>query len=564
MKIYINHVGYLTHGSKFCVVEHPFDPYFYLLEREQLTRIYKGELKRVSGDLGEAWVGDFSDFCTPGAYLIECNGQLFQYPTRSETVVIADNIFDMAIRTIYNYFPTQRCGDTTLGWASPCHCDDAFSSETGEHRDFAGGWHQSCDVRKWIFSTAWGLFGMHALQNYTAIQPWLAGKALEELKWGNQYFAKLVKENGQLYDSIIYPNSFEQREFYDNDPPFCAVANVIAGQCMVYDAFQSTDTDYAEECLKRAERVWSYYTSEQAPKKGYTPKRVPKCHEWLPHLFEQNYPGSALYEGDRAFASLWLYQTSKKTCYLEDAIACAKRLCALQQAGDPNCEEGAGTFYRDPSKKQRVSASDDGALGPLCLLKLSNLAPKGEDRTAFFCAAKRYADHLAKFSAKNPWGMVACYDYATPVQGARGQGKSGYYYRYFDNFNTFGVNKDLLGRTLFLLKIFEREGDRAYLDTATRQIDFILGLNMLNASTVEGVGRNQPERLFNTTDFDPKTPQIPGAVMTGIAGHMATDEPYCNISLANEYDMPATSFMLMALIELQKLEYGESHSSKGV
>ena len=77
---------------------------------------------------------------------------------------------------------------------------------------------------------------------------------------------------------------------------------------------------------------------------------------------------------------------------------------------------------------------------------------------------------------------------------------------------------------------------------------------MLNASTVEGVSRNQPQRLLNTNEFNPKTPQIPGAVMTGIAGFLETDEPVVKINLANEYDMPATSFMLMLLIRLQQLE----------
>ena len=62
LNILINHVGYLTHGPKFFVVEHPRVDTFTLLDRNTLEPIYEGTLTRVSGDLGDAFIGDFSDF----------------------------------------------------------------------------------------------------------------------------------------------------------------------------------------------------------------------------------------------------------------------------------------------------------------------------------------------------------------------------------------------------------------------------------------------------------------------------------------------------------------------
>lgn len=261
----------------------------------------------------------------------------------------------------------------------------------------------------------------------------------------------------------------------------------------------------------------------------------------------QNYDGSALRYGDRLYCDIELYKTTEKEKYLIDARACAEDLCKLQ---DLTGGVGDGSFFRDNKRTEKISTTDDGALGPLGLIELVRL-----DRETSGCYlenVKRYAEHLMRMAGRNPWGLISCYLYASKVPGSRPMGNL--YYRYFADDYDFGVNKELLGRGLFLLELSLETGERRYEEEATRIADFILGANMLNASTVEGVGRNQPQRLLNTNEFNPKTPQIPGAVMTGIAGFLETDEPVVKINLANEYDMPATSFMLMLLIRLQQLE----------
>jgi hypothetical protein len=53
---------------------------------------------------------------------------------------------------------------------------------------------------------------------------------------------------------------------------------------------------------------------------------------------------------------------------------------------------------------------------------------------------------------------------------------------------------------------------------AQRQLDWILGVNPFNSSTVIGVGRNNPAHYDVSYWFNPGTPVIPGAVMNGIGG----------------------------------------------
>lgn len=547
MRILINHVGYLPHGKKYFVVEHPRTDTFALLDRNTLEPVYTGKLTRTSGDLGEAFIGDFSDFQQTGAYLIECPGYLFEYPARSQVVVISDSVYHMPIRTMLQYFTLQRCGNTTENWCSPCHEQDAHCEHTNQDTDLTGGWHQSCDLRKWVASSSWPFYALEALQQYEPLQSWLKNKALEEAKWGNRYFQSLIQEDGRLYDSVFYPNHFGPRTVYGDHPPYFGVFNVIVAQCICARLFRDVDPAYAKHCEALAKRVFHFYTTSSQAPAGYKPLMVPPFHDFLPILFNQNYQDSALYLGDRLYTALELYKTLNEELYLNDAISCADALCDLQ---DLSNGPARGAFFRDAAKKDYISTTDDGALGPIALLYLSALPVKNKER--YLSCAKEYGEHLLAFAGRNPWGFIPCYLYSKQVPGSRQTGNL--YYRYFADDYQFGCNKEITGRALFLLELYRITKDERCHAAAARIADIILGVNMFNASTVEGVGRNQPQRLINTTEFDPKVPQIPGAVMTGIAGYLETDEPFINSSLANEYDMPATSFTMMLLIRLQEIE----------
>jgi hypothetical protein len=151
--------------------------------------------------------------------------------------------------------------------------------------------------------------------------------------------------------------------------------------------------------------------------------------------------------------------------------------------------------------------------------------------------------------------LVASYWYAEDPGVGRPSGSA--YYRYFYLFPIYrqlrlGVNRDISGAAQFLLRVYKMTGDRRYLDVACRQIDWILGCNPMNISTVEGVGRNQPERLINFDEFFPPTPQIPGGVMTGITGTVVDTPSDFEGNSEAEYDMPPTATLMWLMTELEK------------
>lgn len=154
----------------------------------------------------------------------------------------------------------------------------------------------------------------------------------------------------------------------------------------------------------------------------------------------------------------------------------------------------------------------------------------------------------------NPFAGPAFYSFSTNVEKSddenvggvlppAGNGTEGScLYKYY----SFCYNLDIMAAALFLKKAAALLGEDAYRGIAQSQLDWILGSNPFDSSTVEGVGYNQPHRgLFG--EFFPCTPQIPGAVSTGISPNSFNPRGF---GLDNEYDMPMVGWMLWLLSDL--------------
>ena len=144
------------------------------------------------GDLGDYSVGDFSRFTRPGSYLLRTAGG-------SAAIEIGPDVYIPAIRACIGYFARQRCGNSTTGFRAPCHLDDGRRSDTGEHRDVTGGWHDACDLRKWVDATLYGMIGLgRTLAALPAAGALDRQRVIEEMRWGNGYFLKMQEPEGFL------------------------------------------------------------------------------------------------------------------------------------------------------------------------------------------------------------------------------------------------------------------------------------------------------------------------------------------------------------------------------
>jgi len=114
-----------------------------------------------------------------------------------------------------------------------------------------------------------------------------------------------------------------------------------------------------------------------------------------------------------------------------------------------------------------------------------------------------------------------------------------------------GINANLASAGVGLVKAAKNLQDFRLLGLAQRQLDWILGVNPHNASTVEGIGHNHPQQFVNGNEFRPATPRLPGAVMNGIGGTVE-DQPdlYDGSYHTAEYWTPMVAYTVWLMAEL--------------
>jgi len=237
--------------------------------------VHRGKLEPQVPDLHAGRFGYWDSPKSPGTYSIRV-GDL-----RSHGIPIYENYHEHALRVLLTYYRWQRCGDSMTGWHTPCHTDDAVKESTGEPIDLAGGWHQSCDLRKWTMGNAVGVVGLAAAGlRIRPFEPqWASPAIAEELRWGNAYLHKMVREDGGLRESLVLPHGWSARELREGDSPDFAAYLTIAAQALCSQYFAQTDPGYARACTTLANRMWRYLEQKHQSQDGQGPLQVPPNHE---------------------------------------------------------------------------------------------------------------------------------------------------------------------------------------------------------------------------------------------------------------------------------------------
>jgi len=401
--ILVNHVGFLPDSPKYCVVPEPPEKTFTIhrLKDCVFTQVQQGTLVEGGPELEAGWIGQFTSLQEEGIYQVRCGAR------QSRCFVVWRRVYDVPMRVLYNYFPWQRCGDSVTGWAAPCHLDDGRIAETGAHQDLASGFHQSCDLRKWASAEAVGLMG---LTRFGQVQSprWDNGCVAEDLRWGGDYYQKLVRKDGGMLDSVFIPLGWGPRDFYLSDAPPPAMWNNIRYQAMLTTYFKSRDTAYSEKCKQTAVRVWQYMTStKRRPEKYRAPALPPRGHGDLNGWYAGFYPGSALEAAHRLCAAVALYRATDDSALIEDAARSASALVDLQVTPAGSGGDKNACFWEGPDHNKLETCGFWHTSGPLGLCELLELAPDHPDSARWRRAVERIAEQHLSTSRRNPWGLVA-------------------------------------------------------------------------------------------------------------------------------------------------------------
>lgn len=545
----VNPVGFLPSAGKVFLVHDTHPREFALISVVTGEPVFSGETVLRTGDWGRVFEGDFSAYAEEGMHYLRCGDYA------SAPFAIQSGLDQFCLDKHLNWFLWQRCGDPQHGWERGQHADDGRRLDNQEHQDARGGWHDAADLRKWAMT----ITGLWALTEWaeTLEDELLLRRVLDEIQWGNQYFLAMQEPAGYLMSHVggDVVQHGDNNRFTDNisgtpDDRIIATTNATPEVQFVFvlaelgaaKAFAEANPAYAERCLEAAKQAYAWQTQRLNPNEAYS-------------------VGGALAAASRLFsATLEGRHRGEANLYL-------KTLLALQD----NREGPVSGFF--VSRPQPAPAADDKPSTvqspgtPAHNLPMGNLPLWG---LGLFCetfvgvpeagvalqALHRYVEgYVLPMTQRSTYGQLPYSLYATDPGGGRRIGELFYrwgYENHEDGAWWNGINPHLASTGAGLAKAGRLLGRPELRALAQRQLDFILGVNPFQASTVEGLGVNQPD-YFKTTEFVPHTPKIIGAVMAGL-GTSEDDQPVLLPGWwqTTEYWMESVAHTVILLHELGK------------
>jgi hypothetical protein len=554
-ELLLNQTGFIPASSKtFRIPDYTVGQNFSVLDLSNMQEVYSGKIQEKSGDWGKVGIGDFSSVIDPGQYFILVGDQV-SLPFTIHSLQYIKNL-DQHL----NWFLMQRCGDPENGWEKGQHLDDGRRLDNDEHQDVSGGWHDAADLRKWgmTINGLWALSEIYLTFSSNEVSDFIGKSNMlfqirDEITWGNKYFRAMQEPDGYLMDQIggdVYEHGDNNR-FTDNIPgtpddrwivttpnaPVFQYMFVIA-QCNIALAEKSEpDNPY----IQAAERCYRWV---------YNNRVIMNIHEL----------GAAL------TASLKLNAATGKSEYMEMAELYLERLLQCQNTIHKPMNGFMGSVNPTSGISEKVYSITNlsyqlitpnfpiwAIVESIRYIKDPSLSEKAKN------AFRRYVDNfIAYFDQKSTYGIVPMALYFGDPGGSRQAGD--YYYRwcYVNHENSEwwnGINPRIGYVGACLVRGGMLINHPQAIRIGQQQLDFIYGCNPFNASTVTGLGYNQPE-FFKTSEFVPHTPKIDGAVMAGI-GSSEEDMPVLLPEWwqTTEYWMEAVGGTIMLLNELNRYQY---------
>lgn len=552
-----NQVGYRPSSTKTCLVKDAEKRDFEVVEITSGAVAFRGTLIPRPGDFGTYAIADFSHLTKEGRYYLRAD------TLRSFPFSISKTVYQPEMNLIVHYFSLQRCGASTTGYLSPCHTDDGIRFDNGRHQDVTGGWHDASDLRKWVSATIYGVMGLARAYYLEAAE--FRKAIVDELLWGNQYFLKMQEPQGYVMDFIggdlkkhsdnnrwtdnkigsggtdiqlVKPNAGisqqlmlvsagqDDRIIQTQPVEITAQYNFITAEALVARITSTTNPAYSRRCLNAAQ----------------------KCYDWCLKSGSDTTTANA---GAGLQAAIEMYKTTGLQVYHKRATELALQLKKLQSTGGAGAL--SGFFYNSLSNHQPYKNIWNGCQAFIGLSDLVQMFPGDKDAALWRSMIKDYAsNYLLLLAEKNSFGIVPWGLFENDDPG--GNRRAGnYWYRYFmqpEQEWWVGINSNIASAGIGLLKAAAVLKDERMKATAQKQLDWILGSNPFNSSTMEGAGYNHPVH-FAGSSFIPTVPVLPGAVLNGLGGDHE-DMPVIGKGdwQISEYWTPMVAYTLWLMAEL--------------
>jgi len=547
-KFLMNHVGFEPEATKrFVYTGNEGDTFTVVRMLDAVnTEVYTGKLVKVenSGAHGteymEGLLGDFSAVKEPGIYRIICGND------SSRSFPIQEGVYDPVHRMLTQFYIWQRCGDGT-GWSGKeCHTGDSLTDKYGTVHHFYGGHHQSGDLRKWTFGSA---FGGYCLSEFLSMGSprWSLGNVEYDVEHSAKYYLSLISRNGYVFDCTFVPEDYDEAKckgkglgdydapwhnfmYFDTPTSTYGHTNVVRLLASASVSLKDHNADFAKRCLEGAKKVWDYIMREGRYVGDYDWQVYPPLgHDhFMKKVFDYFYEDSSPMLACIAQAGTDLYKVCGDESVAAEAVKAVNKLSKLLVYD----KDGAVDYIRLSENCDRKQETQWFMIVPIALTFAMALESfkDHEDAALWKSCSEAFLKRFEKMAASNLYGKITNFCRINAETGEP-----------YISYQVPSGNKDLADTAMFLIKIAPYFGKERCLSLAQRLLDWIMGGNPYDSSSIECVGYNQCMRaIFG--EFLPCQPQMPGGVVTENG-----PDRYSPDSYGTEYDLPITGAVLYAL-----------------
>ncbi len=500
--IHLNQVGYYPESPKMAVVTEGEPDYFYILSPDFSDTLYTGQL----GPLQEApnsgehvRIADFSDFDEPGTYILWVTKLGYSYQ-----FTIAPRIYEEAAKASLKSYYHQRLSipiSEEYGgmWARPAGHPDtlvvihpsAASAErpAGSTISAPKGWYDAGDYNKYAVNSGITMgtmlslyedfpeymadFDVHIPETGNGL-PDILNEQLWNLRW---YLDMQDPHDGGVYHKLTAAN-FEDRVMpaearstrYVVQKSVTGTLNfaaVAAQSARIFAEYEDIVPGLADSCLTAAEKAWEW--AQANPDQLYNQNQMNQRYN--PDVLTGAYG-----DGDASDEFIW---------------AAAELFVTT---GDQKYYNAVDMF------------PDDQATVPTW----------GNVQTLAYYTLARFADELPSHAAGDlPKVNELIIGLADSLKNSASE--SGYH-TVMDGVGHYnwGSNSNAANQGIALIQAYFLTDDRAYLEAAQTNVDYLFGRNATGFSFLTGYGSKQVmDPHHRPSDARANVPPVPGLLAGG-------------------------------------------------
>lgn len=505
--------------------------------------LHQGELRKTASRWGSLWQADFSAFQTPGSYQIETDWQV------SAPFAIRDRVYDRIIAGYLGFLRAQRCGCAVFGVHDACHLDDGVLDSDGSSFAAAGGWHDAGDFRKWHAFTLYHIDALltlcEGLDDDAEREGCSRDALLDEVRWGNAYFQRMITAEGQVYEDVAGGSappgtqlSYETDWWFENHPGCFADASDNRWTDNVPGSGDERKVRTTYNPLVQ----WAFVHVQARASRHLPAPEAERClslaHKAAAYARQRGHDNRTLFVSAELRGNLELLAAGITSNEVLACIPWTAQELVRRQAHAP---EGLSGYFMETNASdafRSIAFAADPALALLQLWELRSVLPDASLAKQAQDAVSAYVEkYLLVDSDSNPFALTPYGAYIETPNSARqlfrdagsGRGVRTFMHPFNRQGIVHGTSSVLMSHAHLLARAAALLDRPAWRRPAEQLLHWCLGHNVVNRSLFSAIGYHQP------VGYSFRIPQLPEAMFTGFIGR-PDDSPYLEESTAIEWN----------------------------